>query len=269
MKKLKNSKNRYRQFAIGSIGFVMLTAAAFVVTPEIDNSSSALTCDTTTGKVTDASGASGVSVGDICDTANTGVNVNINEVLNIASVTINGVDYEPGSDATLSFGTLSGAALTTKSVILNAATNAALGYQLQMEGVKTVTEATKRMDGSATSNADLINTTSVDVGGAGTPDLRYPTIQTLSSDVASGSFPEGRWGYMITSTGTGGTGVLAADNVYKAVPSTSTSVRNYTWQGGNLTKATTFTFGVRPASNQAAGLYKGGVRFTVVSNSSS
>lgn len=256
MKKQIN-RNYYRRFLLGSVGMLMLLAAGLVTIPELDNDSLAVTCtDGTTGS------------GAPCATADTDINVNISEVLSISSITIDANKYcadtsEPGctdslDNAEANFGSVASGALSTKNVTVTADTNSTYGYQMQLEGVKTVTDATVDPGNNPVSNTDLIRS-----NDAGTPAALYYTIKTLTADTPAETFPEGRWGYK-----------LAGATNYSAIPATATPVATYNWEvstGGvySLQHDTTFTFGVKPTGSQFAGTYEAGVRFTVVANSGS
>ncbi|MBR3323307.1 hypothetical protein IKG16_00230 [Candidatus Saccharibacteria bacterium] len=241
----KTNRNNYRAFALGSVGALMLTASVFAIYPEIDNRSFAVTC---TNGVTENNA--------ICDTANTEINVNIGEVLSIASVTIDGIVYpnDGTSNPEADYGSVTPGALSSKNILVTADTNVAAGYQMQLQGIKTVeavdpSDATDPINQAAV-NA-LINT-----------DHPAATIESMTgSDVAAASMVGGTWGYSLN----GGT-------TYSAIPTSATTVQTYTWQEDQstgeyeLNQDTTFTFGVKPADDQTAGTYQGGVRFTVVKN---
>lgn len=244
MKKQKN-RNYYRGFALGSLGLLFFLGAGAVILPELKNTSSALTCEN--GLVVNNAGTN-MSLGDVCAQKNAGVSVGLGEVLQ-ATVDV----------ATANFGNLTSGTLSTRDVTVTVDTNAAKGYNIQLNGVKTVTAAT-----SAASN-DLV--------GNATP---YPTISTFASgasvaDRTPSTFAAGKWGYMVTTAGVGSSGNVPADTVYNAIPdagatSSAKTARSFAWNDGSLTKVTTFRFGIKPAANQATGTYEGQVLFTITPN---
>ncbi|MBQ9020130.1 hypothetical protein IJ096_02315 [Candidatus Saccharibacteria bacterium] len=233
---------------------LLFLGAGAVLLPELVNTSSALTCEN--GLVTNTAGTN-MSLGDVCAQDSAGMNVNLPEVLSADLITV--------TPSNVDFGTLTSGTLSTRDVVLSVDTNVASGYNIQLNGVKTVTAAT-----SALSN-DLV--------GNASP---YPTIKTFTSSATTenrtpATFEAGNWGYMVTTTGTGSSGTIAADALYNAIPASNASssvktARTYSWQYDSstnsmaLTKNTTFRFGVKPGENQAQGVYEGQVLFTIAPN---
>ena len=223
----------------------MLTASAFAFVPELNNRSFAVTC---TNGLTETNA--------LCDTADTEINVNIDEVLSIASVTIDGTTYpnDGTSDPEADYGSVAAGTLSSKDILVTAETNVAAGYQMQLQGIKTV-EAEDPEDATDPINQAAVNALI---------NTDHPTVtieSMVGSNVAASSMVGGTWGYSLN----GGTS-------YSAIPTSATTVQTYNWVENQTTgeyeleQSTTFTFGVKPADNQAAGTYQGGVKFTVVKN---
>ena len=236
MKKLKN-RNYYRAFALGSVGALMLTASALVAVPELDNRSFAVTC---TNNLTEDN--------EICDTDTTEINVEVEEVLDITAITVNGTEGDDG-EADLGTTTPGATTINTNSVTVTVDTNSADGYQLQLEGIKTVEPEDEEDEDdpvNLANNNALINA-----------DAPTYTIETLSGTVAAADFTAGRWGYSLDSGAN-----------YSAIPASATRVVGHQWATVSgvytLESDTTFTFGAKPSATQVAGSYEGGVRFTAV-----